>query len=42
MGLPWYETSVNLLTMVASATQSAALFSTTKGMIFVPVYCIIG
>ena len=42
MGLPWNTTSVEVLTTVASATQSAALPPMAEGTGFALVFCIIG
>ena len=42
MGLPWHATSFEVLTIVGSDTQSAALPPITEGTIFVPICHIIG
>ena len=41
-GLPWHETRFEVLTIVASATQSAALPPMTEGTIFVTIFHVIG
>ena len=42
MGLSWHATSVKVLTIVTSATQSASLPPMTEGKKIVSVFCIIG
>ena len=42
MGLPRHATIIKVLTMVASATQGAAVPPITEGKKTVPVCCIIG